>query len=314
MSIMQALVFGADGGGTKTAGLLADTAGAALARVHLGASNPNVVGIDQSARNLADLIRQCCTEAGRAPSEVGALVFGLAGTGSPAIRDRLLDAVRAELSSTFTDLPPIMIETDARIALEGAFGGGPGVILIAGTGSIVLGKRADGEIVRVGGWGRVLGDEGSGYYVGLEALKAVSKDLDGLSEATLLKELFAARLGWTSRQQIILAVYQEDFAIPSLAPLVLQAAEKGDPVSLGILRTASSHVGEQIAATTKRIDDTHKVRVVFVGGLIDHDTVYSAILRDTILNAIPGVEICPPERTPVEGAVLMAQQLLTTEM
>jgi N-acetylglucosamine kinase-like BadF-type ATPase len=238
-------------------------------------------------------------------------VFGLAGAGSSAIRDRLLDAIRVELSSTFTDLPPLLIETDARIALEGAFGAGPGVILIAGTGSIVLGKRADGEIIRVGGWGRVLGDEGSGYFLGLEALKAVSKEFDGLSEATLLKELFSARLGWTSRHQIIPAVYQEDFAIPSLAPLVLQAAGEGDPVSLDILKRASALVSQQVAAATKRINDAHKVRVVFVGGLIDHDTVYSAILRDTILNTIPDIEICPPERTPVEGAVLMAQQLLS---
>jgi len=307
------ILFGADGGGTKTVGLLADLNGTPLAEGQVGGSNPNVVGFDRSAQNLTTLILQCCEKAGCSPSEMGAMVLGVAGTATPAIREKLSEALRKDLSIHLPVLPPMQIDIDARIALEGAFGGGPGLILIAGTGSVVLGKRSNGEIFRVGGWGWILGDEGGGRYIGLEALKAVTRDMDGRSDATTLKELFAARFGLSSREKIIVAVYQEEFSIPSLAPLVLQAAEKGDSIALQILQDSSALVAEQVSAAAKRIKEGETTKVVFVGGLIDHQTVYAGILRNAILKIAPGVEVSVPDRSPVEGAILMARQLLTTK-
>ncbi|MGB6647069.1 MAG: BadF/BadG/BcrA/BcrD ATPase family protein [Bacteroidota bacterium] len=309
----QAVLFGADGGGTKTMGLLTDLNGTPLAEAQVGGSNPNVVGFDRSAQNLSSLILRCCEKAGRAPSEIGAVVLGVAGTATPAIREKLSDDIRRRLSKHLPVLPPMAIEIDARIALEGAFGGGAGLILIAGTGSVVLGKRSDGEIFRVGGWGWILGDEGGGYYIGLEALKEVTKDFDGRSDAGALKELFSARFGLSSREKIIVAVYQEKFSIPSLAPLVLQAAEKNDPVSIRILQDSSALVAEQVLAAAKRIQEGETAKVVFVGGLIDHETVYAGILRETLRKTAPGIDVQPPDSSPVEGAILMARQLLTTK-
>jgi N-acetylglucosamine kinase len=176
----------------------------------------------------------------------------------------------------------------------------------------VLGKRSDGEIFRVGGWGWILGDEGGGHYIGLEALKAITRDFDGREDVETLKELFSARFGLSSREKIIVAVYQESFSLASLAPLVLQAAEKNDPVAVEILQSCSTLVAEQVSAGASRISEGNTVKVVFIGGLIDHETVYAGILRETILKASPGVEVSSPDRSPVEGAILMARQLYTT--
>jgi N-acetylglucosamine kinase-like BadF-type ATPase len=306
------MLFGADGGGTKTVGLLTDQDGKPLAEAQVRGTNPNVVGFDRSSQNLTDLILRCCEKAGRAPSEIGAVVLGVAGTATPAIGERLSETLRMELSDHVEDLPPIQIEIDARIALEGAFGGDPGLILIAGTGSVVLGKRSDGEIFRVGGWGWILGDEGGGHYIGLEALKALTRDFDGRADVGTLKELFSDRFGLSSREKIIVAVYQEEFSLASLAPLVLQAAEKNDPVSVQILQSCSALVAEQVSAAADRIREGETVKVVFIGGLIDHETVYAGILRKTILEIAPGIEVCAPDKSPVEGAILMARHLLTT--
>jgi N-acetylglucosamine kinase-like BadF-type ATPase len=127
-----------------------------------------------------------------------------------------------------------------------------------------------------------------------------------------LKELFSDRFGLSSREKIIVAVYQEEFSLASLAPLVLQAAEKNDPVSVQVLQSCSALVAEQVSAAADRIREGETVKVVFIGGLIDHETVYAGILRKTILEIAPGIEVCAPDKSPVEGAILMARHLLTT--
>ena len=169
------LVFGADGGGTKTLGILADRAGTELARMQLGPGNPNVAGVDGAARTLLDLIAGCCDAARKSPQDIGAAVFGLAGVGSIPVRNKLYEAVRSMIAAKSWSPMNVTIDTDARIALEGAFGGGPGVVIIAGTGSNLIGKMPDGIVGSVGGWGRVLGDEGGGYYLGLETARAVAR-------------------------------------------------------------------------------------------------------------------------------------------
>ena len=191
------LVFGADGGGTKTLGVLADVSGTELARMQVGPGNPNVAGVDAAARNLLELIGGCCEIARRSPQEIGAAVFGLAGVGSHEVRGSLDDALHLLAVPRGWSSLPMFLETDARIALEGAFGGGAGIVLIAGTGSNVIGKLPAGDVVSVGGWGRTLGDEGSGYAIGLDAARAVAREIDGRGNAPRLRALLADRFGWS---------------------------------------------------------------------------------------------------------------------
>lgn len=303
-----ALVFGADGGGTKTLGVLADASGTELARMQVGPGNPNVAGIDVAARDLLELISGCCALARRSPLEISAAVFGLAGVAGPTVRTALLEAMQLLAAPRGWSSLPITLETDARIALEGAFGGAPGIVLIAGTGSNVIGKLPSGEVVSVGGWGRVLGDEGSGYAIGLEAARAVAREIDGRGDAPRLRALLADRFGWTSRDRMIAAVYQEKFDLASVAPVVLNAATEGDTAAVHILETAARHLVETLAALVARMPGVSPVGVVFIGGLIDHDTPYSRILQGAISRYVPGAEVVPTLYPPVKGAIIMAQQ------
>jgi N-acetylglucosamine kinase-like BadF-type ATPase len=197
------------------------------------------------------------------------------------------------------------------VALEGAFGGEPGVVVIAGTGSNLIGKLPDGTVSSVGGWGRVLGDEGSGYAIGIEAVRAVTRDIDRRGEAQVLRAALATRFGMETRDAIVAKIYQDKFDLASLAPAVLEAAEKGDRPSMEILRNAASLLTDQLAAIIDRMGSAQSVTgVVFIGGLIDHDTLYSRIVTEAIHSRIPRAEIRPARYPPVQGAVLMAMNQL----
>ncbi len=302
----QALVLGADGGGTKTNGLLAESNGTLLASGRGDGSNQNVIGIDNAARNLAGLIVTLARTAGRPVAEIGSVVLGLAGAGAEKDRQVLTEAIQARLHAMGLPSLPISIRTDARIALEGAFNGGPGVVAVAGTGSVVMGKTPDGETLSIGGWGRVIGDEGSGYFIGLEALRAVSREIDGRGEAGRLRVSISSRFGLETRERIIAAIYREKFDIPSIAPVVLDAAEAGDPVALGILGLAAREFSVQVVTAVDRLGLQGGTGVVMTGGLIDHDTIYARMLAAEIKKASPAVDFRAPLNGPAHGALLLA--------
>jgi len=269
-------------------------------------SNQFVIGMDNAARNLADLIAGLAAAAGRPVGSIARAVLGLAGMG--AVRDRqvLAGAIHARLEAMGHPPVPLAIETDARVALEGAFNGGPGIVAVAGTGSVIMGKSAGGEALLLGGWGRVIGDEGSGYSIGLQAIKAVSGELDGRCEAGRLRVSLASRFGLDTRDRIIAAVYREKFDIPSIAPAVLDAADAGDGIALGILTRAAAELSEQIVTAIVRLGLREGTGLVMIGGLIDHDTMYARMLAAAVREHVPGVDVRAPLSGPEHGALLMA--------
>ncbi|MCZ6776973.1 MAG: hypothetical protein O7D34_11005 [Ignavibacteria bacterium] len=300
------LVLGVDGGGTKSIGLISDDLGNILARRMGEAANANVVGVDTAAKNLFQLINMCCEDIRCRPDELRSILFGLAGAGREENRRRVQEAVETLFENEGLKVRPISIETDARVALEGAFGSGPGVAIIAGTGSIVIGKTQRGDVLTVGGWGRLLGDEGSGYYIGREALKAVMLHYECRGDSGKLRELLTHKYNWSSREQIIGAVYQENFDVASLAPVVLEAAADHDVVSQNILQSAATHLVEQARVIVMQLGILRKVFVAMCGSLIDHDTVYANVLHIKLLKMLPQVDIRPVVHSPAHGAVLMA--------
>ncbi len=304
------LVLGADGGGTKSHGLVADDQGVILGSYQVGGSNPNVVGFKAAADALSLLIIRCCESARVKAEELASVVLGLAGVGRAEDASRMVEEVNARLAHYGERPLSIAIETDARVALEGAFDGGAGIVIIAGTGSIVFGKTSRGEVLRVGGWGRTLGDEGSGYYIGREALTAVTHDMDNRGYAGSLKNTFAKKFKWNTRDDIIEAVYRDSFDIPSLAPLVMQAAENNDLVSQKILDRAASLLVEQVDTLVKQMAMTDKVQAVMLGGLMQSGSIYADAVQMKILRSLPQIEIITPKQSPAHGAVLMAIQRL----
>jgi glucosamine kinase len=304
------LVLGADGGGTKTLGILAGLDGKELARRQVGPGNPNVAGVEGAAGNLVDLIVGCCSDGNTPVESLGSVVLGLAGAGSAPIRIKLETAIQELLARRGIDPLPLTIVTDARIALEGAFGGGPGIIVIAGTGSIVLAKTGSGEELMVGGWGRVLGDEGSGYFMGYEALRTLAQELDGRKPRSLLGSLLGERFGWTDREKLVVAVYQQKYDLPALAPLVCEAADKGDPAARDILERGAMLLAEQVGVCIRALQQSEGWGVVFVGGLIDRETTYRQVLASRLQKHYSGVTLRQAQFPPALGAVLLGQSLL----
>jgi N-acetylglucosamine kinase-like BadF-type ATPase len=306
----QPLVLGVDGGGTKSVGLVADPTGHILTRRESGASNVNVVGLDGAARNLAKVITDCCDDVRCPPDEIASVVVALAGAGDDASKQRIKDAVNNLFVKEGRKPLSIIIETDARAALEGAFDGSPGVVIIAGTGSVVIGKNSRGELLTVGGWGRILGDEGSGYFVGREAVRAVALQMDRRGEATKLKNKFAETYKWGTRADIIRAVYQEKFELSRLAPIVFEAATENDAVSQKLLQNAAIQLAEQARVIVMQMGILRKVGLVMIGGLIDHENVYSNTLHMKLLKLLPQVDVRQPIHSPAHGAVLIAIEQL----
>ncbi len=298
-----------DGGGTKTHAIIADDDGKILKMHFGGPSNFQIIGVEKASETIFSLIEMCCGSVGCALEDIETVVCGLTGAGRIGDQQRMADGLKDHAVSKNVKLKKIIIESDARIALEGAFKGGPGIILIAGTGSIAFGKDRKGVIHRVGGWGRVLGDEGSGYFLGRSGLTAVTRHIDGRGEKTKLRAMIAKEFELKDQTAIINAVYKNNFDVASVAPLVLKAAEKKDPVCLLIVEKSVKDLAEHIGVAAKKISSSSakkaKVRVSLIGGLISNDTLISRLLRKHISAKLSRIEIIEPMSSPAYGAVLL---------
>ncbi|MGD0038039.1 MAG: BadF/BadG/BcrA/BcrD ATPase family protein [Bacteroidota bacterium] len=307
-------VIGIEGGGTKTTAVLCALDGIILSEAQGGPSNFHIVGIEKTASTILDLIQTCCHSVGCSVSQIGAVVAGLAGAGRVLDQQRIMERLMEIARTKNFNLEKVSIESDARIALEGAFSGKPGVVVISGTGSIVFGKDERDKIYRAGGWGRLIGDEGSGYAIGREAFRAVAKLLDGYGEKTKLAKLFNEKFGLGTQDAIINAVYGEKYNPASVVPAVMEAALKGDSVAKKILVLACSDLVEVINAVLKKMNKGRKGvpkrPLAFVGSLLMNDNFYSRKIRSAIKRELPLVVIRNAESSPVVGAALMAIRLL----
>lgn len=302
------LVIGLDGGGTKTAAELCDGSGRVLATSVGGPSNFQVIGVETAARTILDIVETCCHSVGCSPDRLDSVVAGLTGAGRPGDQERMRQGLLAEATRRGRALRHARIDSDARIALEGAMAGEPGVIVIAGTGSIVFGKDANGTVHRSGGWGRIIGDEGSGYAIGRELFRAVAASLDDRSSKTMLPRLLKESFGLGSQETIITALYRENFDVASVAPVVTEAARKGDVVAREILSQAARDLVGVIAPVVAKIRGRSRrpVPVAFIGSVLTAKNSYSSRVRSLLPRTVPGARVRPALAPPVHGAVLLA--------
>ncbi|MBI4418881.1 MAG: hypothetical protein HY563_08890 [Ignavibacteriales bacterium] len=298
-------VIGIDGGATKTAAVLADETGHVLAESVSGPSNFQAIGTETAARAILQSITECCSRAACSPGEVRVVVAGLTGAGREPDQRRMHGALESTASGHGLKFDTMIVVSDALIALEGAFGGGPGAILISGTGSIAFGKKTDGSIVRVGGWGRLIGDQGSGYDIGQSGLVAVCKHLDGSGPDTLLTERVSSEYNLSSQEQIITKVYA-GFDIASIAPLVLRAAEENDAVCRNILQRAAADLVDHVKAIVLKMEsETKPLRFALLGTMLTTSNMLSILVRRAV-SELASVSVQEPQASPARGAVLMA--------
>ncbi|MCI0707521.1 MAG: hypothetical protein L0Y80_08580 [Ignavibacteriae bacterium] len=305
-------VLGIDGGGTKTTVVLADLQGNVLAEEVTGASNFLIIGLEKAVETIFGAADACCRKAGVSYENVEVLAAGLTGAGRVSDQQRMHEAIERYAQAQGIVIRRIIIDSDARAALEGAFRGSAGMILICGTGSIALGKSSDGRMFRVGGWGRIIGDEGSGYAIGREGLNAVSRQLDGRLKKTLLTDLVAKQHNLKTQEDIIRAVYRENLDLATVAPLVIEAAGKHDTECERILNKATFELTEHVRSLTLTMEHAtrergrQKLPLVFIGSLIATENVFTKILMHKIMFSLPQVTVVPPKASPSYGAVLLA--------
>jgi N-acetylglucosamine kinase-like BadF-type ATPase len=306
-SITHAPCFlGIDGGGTKTHAIITTASYKIIGEGFSGASNPVRVGFDTAVANINQALKQACEQAHITPHDIAAGCAAIAGISHPIHYHTMRKALDARLA-----LDHLELVTDARAALEGALDGRQGIVLIAGTGSIAMGMNEARQVERSGGWGPTLGDEGSGYDIARQALKAVAASFDGRAPRTLLTERICRELGILSAKDLPGVIYNNDEAstqIASLARLVADAAAEGDGVAQQILAQAGRDLGELAISVIRKLRlESAAFRVAYVGSVFKAGECVLEPLREAVLNVAPRAEVGLPLRSPEIGAVKLAQ-------
>lgn len=299
------LYLGLDVGGSKTKLLGRAGSNGSTFSMDGGGANLQRVGIQAASTVLAELVAEAVRTHG---DEKGvSICAGVAGAGRSAEQAALADRLQS-LASELTARSDIRVHVvhDAEIALEAAFYGESGIIVIAGTGSVVFARTSDGRTERAGGWGYLLGDEGSGHVIGLRGLNAVCAAHDGGPE-TMLVDKARADMNIASISDAIQRVYSENVPCQHFAPSVIDAAKAGDAVAANILREEAGRLADQVLWLTRRRPDIQE-RIALLGGLAGAET-YQDILCEAILERLPGFEIRRKVDAPCFGALHLAEKV-----
>jgi glucosamine kinase len=285
--------LGVDGGGTRTRVAIVDETGRENARAEgsptlVDPANPNATVVV-----IADLCREVASKGG-AELPVAGLWAGIAGAGIEPTRG-LVEAALQEARLALRTA----VGADAEATFHDAFPSGPGILLISGTGSIALGKGADGSTLRVGGWGAHLGDEGSGYRIGMSALRALARSEDGRGVSTDLRDPVLKALGVDRPADLVKWMASARKAdVAALVSVICEVAEAGDSVATIVIEMAVDELVEHVRTLLRRFDPwPASPEVALAGGLIEED----GPLRSRVIQAMEGSPCRLQDRT-LDGA------------
>ncbi|HLF15596.1 MAG TPA: BadF/BadG/BcrA/BcrD ATPase family protein [Bacteroidota bacterium] len=305
MAQQKRVVVGIDGGGTKTRALLVGFDGVILAEATGGASNIQKKGVPEAAELFFDLVQKCAEKAEAPHSAIAHVVVGAAGAGRPSTRSELSAAISALAQKNKFPLSQVTVETDARIALEAAFPGKPVIALIGGTGSIALYRADDLRIHRAGGWGSIIGDEGSGYAIARDACAAVMRHYDGRSEKTLLTEKLLAHFDLREVEDLIPKIHAEKTEIAPFAEKVCQAVAERDRVARQILLKHAAELVEHVRILALAHPPKNKLPVCLMGGLLENENEYSKLVREKLVATLPQIVVQKPKFPAAFGAAIL---------
>lgn len=304
-------VLGIDGGGTQVQAILAvieDGKPRVLGRGQGGPANVKADSQESAFAQIGRAINAAFAAAGLSPGRVGAACLGLAGAGRPA-EQRAVSAW-AERNQVST-----IIEVTGDVALPIALlPGETGIAIVAGTGSCVIGRASDGRNARAGGWGPLLGDEGSAYGLALSALRAIVKTVDGRGRSTSLTERLLKQMGLSEPAQVISAVHSPDWdrtRLAMLAPDVIRVADEGDSVATEILISHVAELAENAAVVIRRLGlQQDGIALALAGGLLTKAPTYRdrLLLQLEVLGIRTGDVIEVSE--PANGAIQRAAYVL----
>ena len=296
------LFLGVDGGQSSTTVLIGDESGRVLGAGEAGPCNHAGAeeGRARFERAVNEGLRAACARAGLDAATVRFESACLGMSGGPDDKQAILAGMlRAE---------HLMVTTDAAIALSGATATGQGIATIAGTGSIAFGRNAEGRTARAGGWGYIFGDEGSGFDIARQALRAALRMEEGWGPPTSLRQALLEATGSRNANQVLHLFYTSEWPrsrVAALAPLVDAAAAEGDAVAMGILNRAAIELAMLVAAVRSQLwKPGDAVEVAYIGGVFQSRTVLE---RFRILVELePGNRCGAARHGPAEGALLEA--------
>lgn len=303
-------IIGIDGGGTKTRGVLVRE-GQVRATDIMGTTRIGSVGLSEATERVLNMIRSLCEKAEIQENEIDCVVVGLAGIWLEEEKLRAINLLKTIARGHKITLQDVIFTSDAELALHGAMDGGNGIVTIVGTGSIAIGNPAKKKLVRCGGWGVELDDEGSGAWIGREGLTAVVRALDGRGKATSLTQKISEIIpGFDPEQpRTIVKEYNEgNFSYQVLTPMVMECAEQGDPICLEIITRSSKHLCELPMALAKNFKGD-KIPVVLMGGIIEADTLLAKMLIKEIEQQ-PKLQLIEPKGTALTGAIAIGQRMI----
>jgi len=307
--------LGIDAGGSKTECVLADET-RVLARASTGTVKLMRVSEEEATARLRRMLEEVAAAAGVSLSEVSRSCFGLAGTSSATVRAWAQRAM-GEIAGG-----ELILCGDEEIALDAAFAGGPGILVVAGTGSNAIGRSASGETFGAGGWGPVLGDEGSGTWIGLEAIRAALRAQDRIGlrgvSTCLLREIERHWRVASLAELVALANRRGDAggAAPdfaALAPVVARCAGQGDSLAAGVLERAGEELAGLVALVFHKMTagaggPGAEVGVAFTGSVLSEIAAVRTAMVARLEVSLPAARVREPAVDPLNGALWRARQ------
>lgn len=304
----QPWIFGIDGGGTSTRMQVESLEGTVLWYTESSSVNPRSVGWSAAEQVLKGLFTTLYRETALEPSTCTGGFAGAAGIGRNDDCAHFTTILRKASGLSC----PLQSDNDAVIALVGAFGQKSGVLLICGTGSIAISANAEGVMFRSGGWGHILGDEGSAWDVGRKGLAAASRSADCRAPRTVLLDYAQQYFDIKDAYDLIPAVY-ENFSkarVAGFARLVAQARDEQDLVACAIFNSAVTELELLVKTAACHLHssrDNHQI--AFRGGFIENDGYLAQHLSEALTVSLPDFQIVRPRFEPVAGACILARQL-----
>ncbi|WP_106496588.1 N-acetylglucosamine kinase [Lentibacillus sp. Marseille-P4043] len=302
----MAYVIGIDGGGTNTRAVLADLGGEIYATAFAGSTNPNTVSQEVLMNTFSRIMGELENEAPRQYEQVITIFAGISGSSGEMAKEKIKQIIHHIVSERIN----VIVETDAINALYSGTYGEYGMVQIAGTGSVTYGVNQFQQQGRVGGWGYLVGDEGSGYAIGQQGIAASLKSFDGRGQGTVLLEMLYDYFQVTNCEQLVSHIYSSSSPkneISSVAKLVFKAYKQKDRIAEEIIDDASKDLLLSVTTLYKKLFiNNERVKLVLCGGIFSDPDILPSLIKSGLKKHINMVNVVIPTIPPVGGSIIAA--------